>query len=103
MMALSGSLGSTSPMICPLMRSYAPTVPKLLPSKVGDSVFVMTIWVTRACTDGAPMTTHINEVQQAMAVVAIGVLVMHSLPRGRRIKAFGCLDRIDEDQVEAFI
>ena len=36
MMPLTGSLGSTSPMIWPLMRSYCPTSPKLLPPKVGD-------------------------------------------------------------------
>src|SRR5262249_52539516 len=81
MLALSGSLGSTSPMICPLMRSYGPTAPKFLPPKVGDSVLVITTCVTRACTGGAPQKlTPVNAKQQATAVVGIGALIMTCLP-----------------------
>src|ERR1700719_3912004 len=81
-MALSGSLGSTSPMIWPLMRSYCPTAPKLLPPKVGDSVLVITTCVTRACTDGAPQrTTPVNERLQATAGVENGVLVIRASRR----------------------
>src|SRR5215475_8427431 len=74
--ALSGSLGSTSPMICPLMRSYGPTAPKLRPPNVGDSVLLITTCVTRACTPDAPWkTAPVSERQQATTVVKDGGLV----------------------------
>src|SRR5882757_4738510 len=92
MIALSGSLGSTSPMICPLMRSYGPTAPKLLPPKVGDSVLAITTLVTRACTAGAlKRTAPVNERQQATAVAENGVLAISSLPRSEVQKEFGFL------------
>src|SRR5713226_3225238 len=84
MIALRGSFGSTSPMICPLMRSYGPTALKLLPPKVGDSVLAITTLVTRACTVGAwKRTAQVNERQQTTAVVENGVLIIGSLPRRR--------------------
>src|SRR6267154_3898681 len=82
MIAFAGSFGSTSPMICPLMRSYGPTAPKLLPPKVGDSVLAITTLVTRACTAGAlKRTAPVNERQQATAVGENGVLIIHSSRR----------------------
>src|SRR5262245_16516899 len=81
MIALRGSFGSTSPMICPLIRSYAPTSPKLLPPKVGCSVLATTTLVTRACTAGAlNRTTPVNERQQATAVGENDVLIIQFLP-----------------------
>src|SRR5215470_16941928 len=82
MIALPGSFGSTSPMICPLIRSYGPTAPKLLPPKVDDSVLAITTLVTRACAAGAlKRTAPVNERQQATAVGENGILVIGSLPR----------------------
>src|SRR5215813_11876615 len=76
MMALSGSLGSTSPVICPLMRSYGPTAPKFLPPKVGDSVLAITTCVTRASTaDTLQKTTPVTERQQATAVVEVLIII----------------------------
>src|SRR6266481_5496480 len=84
MMVLSGSLGSTSPIIWPLMRSYCPTAPKLLPPKVGVSVLVIATWVTRACADDAPQsTTPVSERQQAIAVAENGVLDIRALPQSQ--------------------
>src|SRR5215475_5545250 len=88
MMALSGSLGSTSPMICPLMRSYCPTAPKLLPPKVGDSVLVITTWVTRACTDDAPQSRAPVSERQAIGVIENGVLIIRASRR-----AYFCIYR----------
>src|SRR5215831_7298197 len=48
MTALSGSSGSTSPKTSPTSFSYWPTLPKDLPSNVGDSTRVIEIRVTRA-------------------------------------------------------
>src|SRR6266566_1042236 len=73
------------------MRSYGPTAPKLLPSKVGDSVLAITTLVTRACAVGAlKRTTPVNERQQTMAVVENGVLVMRILPGSRFERSFLC-------------
>src|SRR6267143_3222150 len=92
MIALRGSFGSTSPMICPLVRSYGPTAPKLLPPKVGCSVLAITTLVTRACAAGAlKRTAPVNERQQATAVGENGVLIIHSLPRSEVQKEFGFL------------
>src|SRR5215467_1806431 len=90
MIAFNGSFGSTSPMICPLMRSYGPTAPKLLPPKVGCSVLGITTLVTRACTAGAlKRTAPVNERQQAMAFVEDGVLSIGSLPHRMQRIRFG--------------
>src|SRR5271167_3636990 len=79
MTPLLGSLGSTSPTICPLMRSYCPTAPKLLPPKVGDSVALITTCVTRACADGAShSTTPVSERQQTMVVFGDIALTMRA-------------------------
>src|SRR5215470_1991037 len=80
MMALTGSLGSTSPMIWPLMRSYCPTLPKLLPPKAGDSVLVITTWVTRACAGTAHSMTPVSERQHAMAATEYADVFMQTLP-----------------------
>src|SRR5262245_44100828 len=47
MMALSGSLGSTSPCAMPTIFSNCPTLPKVAPPKVGDSVRVISSLVIR--------------------------------------------------------
>src|SRR5262245_43015641 len=47
MMALSGSLGSTSPCAMPTIFSNCPTLPKAAPPKVGDSIMVISILVIR--------------------------------------------------------
>jgi hypothetical protein len=48
MMALCGSLGSSSPVALPESTSYWPTLPKFAPMKAGDVFFSMTIFVTFA-------------------------------------------------------
>src|SRR5712671_1421255 len=99
MIAFAGSFGSTSPMICPLMRSYGPTAPKLLPPNVGDSVLAITTLVTRACTVGAlKRTTPVNERQQTTAVVENGVLVMRILPGAGSSVHFLCRSYRQERQ-----
>ena len=49
MMALCGSFGSSSPKARPASVSYWPALPKLAPSKAGETFVSMTILVTRAC------------------------------------------------------
>ena len=78
------------------MRSYCPTLPKLLPPKVGDSVAVMTTCTTRACAgSAAPDKTPRHATQQVETVVryfvfaALIVLVIKILP-GSRILAPTC-------------
>src|SRR5262249_31823908 len=52
---IEGSLGSISPVNVPSIRSYWPTGSKLVPPKVGLSVSVMLIRVTRAVGTGAAL------------------------------------------------
>ena len=48
MIALAGSVGSTSPEARIVSFSYAPTVPNVIPPKVGDSSRTTWSWVMRA-------------------------------------------------------
>src|SRR5262245_7276874 len=54
--ALCGSLGDTAMVARAMMRSYVPTVPKLRPSKAGDSVRTtsnLTTFAAAGCTKAA--------------------------------------------------
>src|SRR5580700_8812924 len=57
--AFLGSLGSSSPKARPASVSYWPAVPKLAPSKAGETFFSTTILVTRAWASDARMASRL--------------------------------------------
>ena len=68
--AFLGSLGSSSPNARPASVSYWPAVPKLAPSKAGDTCFSTTILVTRACAPDANMASRLAAATPAAGFTA---------------------------------